>query len=148
MNRMATESSSGKAAAAEIKAKADKLRGQIEAKQKQLEKQKGEMGAKLQALPREQREAKAKEFQKQLQKKVEDFQKFMQKAQNDLQNKEGELLSKLYQSTQTSAAEYGESKGFSVIVSRKELLYLDRNSDVKDITDDIIKLVNAPHKKK
>ncbi len=144
MSRVAGESVPGKAAAGNVKARSGKFRSQIETRQKQLEKQKADIEAQMQTLTPEQRTAKAKEFQK----KLGDFQKFVEKAQKDLQTREAELLGKLYKAIEKSAGDYGQANGFAAVVAKKELLYLGDNVEVKDVTDEIIKMVNEGQGKK
>jgi outer membrane protein len=144
MTRVATDSVPGKAAAAEIKSRAGKIRSQIEAKQKQLEKQRAELETRMQSFAPQQRAAKAKEFQK----KIEDFQKFVQNAQKDLKTREGALLEKLYKSIERAAGEYGKTNGFTAVTAKKDLLYIEDNVEVTDITDEIVKMVNVERGKK
>jgi outer membrane protein len=144
MTRVAADSVPGKAAAAEIKSRAGKIRSQIEAKQKQLEKQRAELETRMQTFTPKQREAKAKEFKK----KIEDFQKFVQNAQKDLQTREGALLEKLYKSIEKAAGEYGKANGFTAVTAKKDLLYIEDNVEVTDITNEVVKMVNAEQEKK
>ncbi len=143
MVKIANESVPGKAAYADIKARTTKVKSRVEAKKKQLEKEKTEIEASIQSLTPQQRNAKAKGFQK----KLEDFQKFVEKAQKELEARESELLGKLYKSIEKSANDYGKANGLAVIVSRKELLYIGENVNVKDITDEITKAVNTEQQK-
>jgi len=144
MTRVATDSVPGKAAAADIKSRAGKIRSQIEAKQKQLEKQRAELETRMQTLTPKQRATKAKEFQK----KIQDFQNFVKNAQKDLQTREGVLLEKLYKSIERAAGDYGKANGFTAVTAKKDLLYIEDNVEVTDITDEIVKIVNAEQGKK
>jgi outer membrane protein len=98
----------------------------------------------MQTLTPQQRNAKAKGFQK----KLEDFQKFVEKAQKELETREAELLGKLYRSIEKSANDYGKANGYAAIVAKKELLYVGENANVKDITDEITRMVNTEQQKK
>jgi len=144
MVKIANESVPGKAAYADIKARTAKVKSRVEAKKKQLEKEKAEIEASIQSLTPQQRNAKAKGFQK----KLEDFQKFVEKSQKELEARESELLGNLYKSIEKSANDYGKANGLVVIVSRKELLYVGENVDIKDITDEITRAVNTGEHKK
>lgn len=144
MVKIANESAPGKAAYADLKARSGKFKSQIEAKKKQLEKERADIEAKLQTLTPQQRNTKAKQFQK----KLEDLQKFAEKGQKELQNREADLLGKLYKSIEKSAGDYGKANGLAAIVTKKDLLYLDEKVDIKEITAEIIKLVDAGQAKK
>ncbi len=69
--RVGAESSLGKASAAQAKQKQEKFQAQLQAKRKQLDKQKAALEAQFPTLNPTQKEAKAQEFQK----KVEIFEK-------------------------------------------------------------------------
>lgn len=143
MAKIAQDSSSGKAAAAEVKAKMEILQKKIKSKEAQLKKQKAAIEAQMPSLAPIQREAKAKEFKK----KLESFQKFIQNAEKEVHAKETEMLKKLYESVAKSAADYGKANGFAAIVINKELLYVDNTVDMKDITAQIIKMIDKSGKK-
>lgn len=144
MAKIGNESVSGKAAQAQFKAKADKYKAQITAKQKQLEKQKADIEAKLPSLLPEQRAAKAKEFEK----KVEEYRRFVQKAEKELKPLEEELTRSLLGEIDKVVTDYGKSKGFVAIVAKRELLYQGSDVAVQDVTEDVLKLVNAKAEKK
>lgn len=139
VTRAATESEPGKAAMTQVKERGEKLSSQINDRQKKLEKMKGEIEAKLPTLTQEQRAAKAKEFQK----KVEDFQKFVKSAEKEMKSKEEELTGKLFKAIEEAAREFGKTGGYAAIVARKELLYSSDEVRFEEVTDEIVKLVNA-----
>jgi outer membrane protein len=139
VTRAATESEPGKAAMTQVKERGEKLTSQINERQKKLEKMKGEIEAKLPTLTQEQRAAKAKEFQK----KVEEFQKFVKSAEKEMKTKEEELTGKLFKSIEEAAREFGKAGGYAAIVARKELLYSSDEVRFEEVTDEIVKLVNA-----
>ena len=139
MVKAASDSVPGKAAFAEMKKRNDKYKGQIEAKQKQLEKLKATIEAKIATIPPPQREAKAKEFQK----KVGEFQKFVQNAEKVMRTREEELSGKLFKAIEKAATEYGKANGYAAVVVKKELLYMGENVDAKDLTEEIVKGVDA-----
>jgi outer membrane protein len=145
MTKIASESVPGKAAVAEVKSITEKYQAQIKEKEKQLQKQKAAIEAQLPSLTPQQREIKAKEFQK----KVGEFQKYVQKADTDVRARQDELLSRLYQSIAAVSSEYGKANGFTAVVMKKEMLYVDAGAEIKDLTEEIIKKVNAmkPEKK-
>ena len=144
MLRIGSDSNQGKAAKAKFEAKAGKYKEQIVAKQKQLDKQKAAIQAKLATLSPEQRSAKAKEFEK----KVDDYQKFVQKAEKEMQELQEEVSRKLFLEIEQVVDSYGKANGFTAICLKKDLLYLASGVDVQDVTDEILKLVNEKGQKK
>ncbi len=137
MLRLAEESSSGKAAKARFKQKTEKLQTQLAAKQKQLEKQKAALEAKLPTLSLEQRKAQVKEFEK----KVEGYRTFGQNAEKELQPLQEELMRSITKDIETAAESYGKANGFTAIVARKELLFLGSGVEAEDVTDALLKLM-------
>ena len=133
------ESTPGKAALAEVKQRAEQYRSRIATRQKQLEKQKAAIQAKIESLSPQERATKSKEFQK----KVEEFQKFVEGAEKEMRGKEATLLEKLYSAVELAAGDYGKANGFAVITFKKELLYLGSAVDARDVTDEVMKLVNG-----
>ncbi len=144
ITRIGNESSPGKAAQGRLKAKAEKYQSQIAAKQKQLEKQKAAIEAKLPSMLPEQRAAKAREFEK----KVEEYRKFVQNAEKEMKPLEEELTRSLVGMIEKVASDYGKANGYAAIVVKKELLYQGSVVAVQDVTEDILKLVNEQGEKK
>jgi outer membrane protein len=138
MARIATESEMGKAGQAQFAELKKKLQGQIEAKGKQLEKQKAAIEAKLKTLTPPQREAKAREFQK----KVEEFQKFGRNAEKELQTRQEEFGDKLFKAIEQASADLGKAKGLALVVVKRELLYLGSGVDAQDVTDEVIRKID------
>lgn len=138
MGRIAAESAPGKSALAQMKERTEKLRVQITNKQKQLEKMKKSLETKLDSLSPQQREAKAKEFQK----KIEEYQKFVQNAEKEMRAKEENLTGKLIKSIEKAAAEYGKANDYAAVVPKKDLLFIGDSVEVKDLTEEIMNLVN------
>jgi len=136
--RIAADSETGKAGQAQLAELKKKLQGQVEAKRKQLEKQKAAIEAKFQTLSPQQREAKGKEFQK----KVEEFQKFGMNAEKELQERQEEFSGRLYKAIEQASTDYGKANNLSLVVVKRELLYLGSGVDAQDVTDGIIKLID------
>jgi len=142
--RIAAESATAKDGQAQVAELKNKLQKQIEAKKKQLEKQKTAIEAKLKTMTTQQREAKAKEFQK----KVEDLQKFIVNAEKELQARQEELSEKLFKAVEQASAELGKAKGLALVIVKRELLYLGSGVDARDVTDDVITLIDGKEPKK
>jgi outer membrane protein len=136
--KIAEQSEAGKVAKAHFEAKADKHKAQIETKQKLLEKRKAALEAKLRTYTPEQRSAKIKDYEKQ----VEELRKMLQKADKEMKPMQEELLKDVYGKIEAAARAYGEANGFSVILIKSELLYLGKNADVQDVTEALIQQLN------
>lgn len=136
--RIAAESETGKAGQSQLADLKKKLQGQIEAKRKQLDKQKAAIEAKLKTFTPQQREAKAKEFQK----KVEEFQTFGVNAEKQLQARQEEFTDKLFKAIEQASADLGKAKGLALVVIKRELLYLGSGVDAQDVTDEVIKKID------
>jgi outer membrane protein len=138
MARVAAESEAGKNGKAELLELKKKLQGQIDAKRKQLDKLKTSLEGSLKPLSPQQREAKAKEFQK----KVDEFQKFGLNAEKQLQEKEAAFTEKLFKAIEDASAEVGKAKNLALVVIKRELLFLNSGVDAQDVTDEVIKKVD------
>lgn len=138
ISRIATESETSKTGQAELGVLKKKLQGQIEGKQKQLEKQEADIKAKLTTYTAKQREAKVKEFQK----KLEAFQKFGLNAEKQLQDKQAEFSEKIFKAVEQASADLGKAKGLALVVVKRELLYLSSGVDTEDVTDEVIKKID------
>jgi outer membrane protein len=144
MAKIASDSVPGKAVYSEIKVRTEKYQAQIKAKEKQLEKQKKVIEAQIATLSPQQREAKAKDFQK----KIEEYRKLVIKADKDVRARQEKLLNDLYKTIEKAAGDYGKTNGFAAVVMKKELLFSGERVEVKDLTDEIIKLVEGKPEKK
>lgn len=144
MAKISSESSLGKASQAQAKAKQEKLQAQVQTKRKQLDKQKAAIEAAIASLTPTQREAKAKDFQK----KVDAFQKFGVNAEKEFQTLQEGLSKSLYEAIEQAAVEYGKANNLSLVVVKRELLYLANSVDAQDVSEGIIKLMDEKWLKK
>ena len=138
MTQVASDTDSGKAASAALKAKSLKLSAKIEAKQKQLEKQKAALDAKMASLSAKERAAKVKEFQK----KVEEYQKMVRADDLEMQEMQEKLTTDIYKAIKKAASAYGKSHGYAAVLAKKDILYLADLPEPKDLTDDIAALLD------
>ncbi len=136
--KIAEQSDAGKIAKSHFEAKADRYKAQLDTKQKLLEKQKATLEAKLPTYTPEQRTTKIKEYEK----KVDELRKMLQKADKEMRPMQEELVKEVYGKIETAAREYGAANGFSVILEKKELLYLGKGIDAEDVTDALLKELN------
>lgn len=142
--RIAGDSDRGKALKALLNTKKNALQAKIDGKKKQIEKFKASIEAKLPVMTPQQREAKSREFQK----KLEDFQKFARNSEEELYKLQEKETKALYEDMEKAAAEHGKANDFAVIVVKKELLYVGNAVDAQDVTDALIKALNAAGPKK
>jgi outer membrane protein len=134
----------GKSGLKQLEEKKKKFQTQVEAKRKQLEKLKSAIEAKIQSMTPQQREAKAKEFQK----KVEEFQKFGLNSENELQALQQEIVTSLYEKVEQACSEYGKANGLALVIVKRELLYLDNGVEAVDVTDGVVNILNKKELKK
>lgn len=144
ISRIAAESERGKALKTLLTAKKDKLQGKIDGKKKQVDKLKTSIEAKIASMTPQQREAKAKEFQK----KVEELQKFAQASEEELFTLQEKESKALYEAMEKAAVAHGTANGFAAIVVKKELLYVGRSVEAQDVTDALIKTLDQEYRKK
>jgi outer membrane protein len=138
MMKIAEQSDAGKVAKAHFEAKMDRHKAQIETKQKLIEKQKATLEAKLPTYTPEQRAAKIKDYEK----KVEELRKMLQKADKEMRPMQEELIREVYGKIEKASRDFGVVNGFSVILEKRELLYLGNGVDTEDVTAQIIAELN------
>jgi len=136
--KVAAESDSGKVAKTHFEAKADRYKAQIDTKQKLLEKQKANLEAKLPTYTPEQRTIKIKAYEK----KVEELRKMLQTADQEMRPMQEELIKEVYGKIEAAARVYGAANGFSIIIEKRELLFLGEGIDAEDVTAALIKEVD------
>lgn len=136
--KIATESDAGKVAKTHFEAKADRYKAQIDTKQKLLEKQKTALEAKLKTYSPEQRETKIRAYEK----KVEEFRKLLEQADKEMKPLQEELTKEIGEKIEKAARDYGTANGFSVILEKQKLLYLDAGVEVEDVTEALIAELN------
>lgn len=136
--KIAEQSDAGKVAKTHFEAKADRYKAQIETKQKLIEKQKATLEAKLPTYTPEQRAAKIKDYEK----KVDELRKMLQKADKEMKPMQEELIREVYGKIEKASREFGVANGFSVILEKRELLYLGSGVDTEDVTAQIIAELN------
>lgn len=142
--KIGTESTPGKAGKVKFEKQGAKLKSKIDARAKQLEKDKKALEEKFPTLTPDQRAAKAKEFDK----KVDDYRKMVQKAQSEMEPLQRDISNELYGLMEKAAADYGKKNGLAVIVPKKELLFIGDAVETIDVTDELMKLVNEMGKEK
>lgn len=142
--RIGADSEGGKALKNLLTVKQSQLQGKIDGRKKQVEKFKASIEAQLSTMTQQQKEAKSKEFQK----KLDEFQKFARSSEEELMALQEKETRALYDVIEKAAIAHGKAGGFSVIVVKKDLLYLGSSISVQDVTDALIKLMNEAGQKK
>ncbi len=141
--KVALESDAGKKAAALLKDMSDKYQAKLNAKAKELEKMKKSLEEKAKNLPPTKLQAKEKE----LQKKFKDYQEFGRNAELELQKKEAELTDQIGERMLKFVKEYGSKNGYVAIVRKDSMMYTDAKYEPKDLTDEVLKLVDGANPK-
>jgi outer membrane protein len=137
--KVALESGAGKKAAALLKEMSEKYQTKLNAKAKELEKMKKSLEEKAQSLSQAKLQAKEKE----LQKKFKEYQEFGKSAELELQKKEAELTDQIGEKLLKLVKEYGSKNGYVAIFRKDTMMYNDTKYEPKDLTDEVLKLVNA-----
>ncbi len=137
--KVAMESDAGQKAAALLKEMSDKYQAKLNAKAKELEKMKKSLEEKARSLPPAKLQAKEKE----LQKKFKDYQEFGRNAELELQKKEADLTNQIGEKMLKLVREYGSKNGYVAILRKDAMMYNDAKYEPKDLTDEVLKLVNG-----
>lgn len=139
--RVAEKSEAGTKAMATLKGMYDKFQAAMKKKEHELEKLRTALQGK--DLTGAKREAKEKQFQK----KFGEYQEFGKNAQQEFAQKQGELSKKIKDDLDKVVKNYGSDHGYAIIMNKEGLVYNDSKFEVKDLTDEIIKLINGAEKK-
>jgi outer membrane protein len=139
--QVAEKSEAGAKAMATLKELYDKFQATVKTKEKELEKLKTALQGKN--LTPANREAKEKQFQK----KFGEYQQFGKSAQQEFAQKQAELSKQVKDDLDRQIKDYGRDQGYALILNKEGLVYNDSKFEVKDLTEDIIKIINGPGKK-
>lgn len=142
LNKVASATAEGKAASAKLTEKSVQLRKKLDAKQKQLEKEKISIEARFPTMTPKERAAKGKEFQK----KMEAFQKLVRASELEVVELQDKLTGEVYISIKNAAVEYAKANGYMVLVEEKSVLFVVDSLTPKDLTDEVIELLNKKKK--
>lgn len=134
-------SEAGKDAKDQLAARAAKYDGEKNSREDELKKLKADLERQTVLLSESARSAKEKEYQQ----KLKEYQRFMKDAQEDLQGKNDDLTNKIGEDIVKQVQEYGRKNGYTTIfIKHDAMIYVD---DKIDLTDDLLKIFNASHKK-
>ena len=143
ITKIGLESAYGKSVKEGLLKKKKELEDKVIAKRKQLEKYKQTVETKLPTLSPKQREAESKKFQK----KVEEFQKLAQNSEEEFMKLQESETAAVYAAIEKTVADYGKTSDLSLIMVKKELLYLGSGVEPQDLTDAILKKVDEARNK-
>jgi outer membrane protein len=139
MRKIALESKNGTKMTAELKKTKENLEGKLKAKDAELRKYLESLQAKANTLSAKEKEAKQKEAQKKYQK----LQEMARNADKELQAKEEEFSGKIKAGVDKIVKDYAVKNGYSLFIRKGDLVYTDGKYEVKDVTDDIMKLYDS-----
>ncbi|ABL00616.1 OmpH family outer membrane protein [Pelobacter propionicus] len=141
MQRAINTSDSGKQAKEQLAARLKKYQDEINSRQNELKRLKEDLEKQGMLLSEAARSAKEKDYQQ----KLKEFQRFTKDAQEELQAKDEELTRKILEGMEKVIQEFGKNNGYTFIFVRNEsMLFAD---DKADLTEEVLKLYNATHKK-
>jgi outer membrane protein len=139
LRKIALESKSGTEMANQLKKRKEKLEGDLKAKEAELKKFLASIDAKGKTMSAKELATKQKEAQK----KYEKLQEMARTADKELQSKEEEFSGKIMASIEKIVKEYAVKNSYSLFIRKGDLVYTDGKYEVKDVTDDILKLYDG-----
>ena len=141
--KVAQQSEAGKKATSSLKEMSEKFQSSLNTKGKELDKMKGALEEKGSKLSETKRNAKEKE----LQKKFQEYRQYGENAERELLKKEEGFTKQIGEELEKIVKEYGRNNGYAAIVRKDALIYNDAKYEVKDLTDEILKLFDGAGKK-
>ncbi len=136
LQKILATSTSGKAIQAQLKLQKDKMESDLKKKGSEIEKISKRLERESMVMSKEMREEKEREQRI----KINDFKSLQKKFRSDLQKLEGQLMNQLQQDVKALVDAIGKKKGYLLIINKFNVLY---SPDSIDITDDLIKQLNA-----
>jgi len=136
LQKILATSTSGKAIQAQLKSQKDKMESDLKQKGSEIEKISKRLERESMVMSKEMREEKEREQRI----KINDFKSLQKKFRSDLQKLEGQLMNQLQQDIKGLVDAIGKKKGYLLIINKYNVLY---SPDSIDITDDLIKQLNA-----
>ena len=82
--------------------------------------------------------------QGEIDKKIKKLQDFSKEAKDELASKRSEMVREILKDIDDVINKYGKSKGYDLILNERVLLY---HSEVLDLTDKVVKILNDKYKK-
>jgi outer membrane protein len=134
-------STAGKSIQAALKKQKEKMESDLKLKGTEIEKISKRLERESMVMSKEMRQEKEREQRI----KINDFKSLQKKYRSDLQKLEVELMNQLQKDVKELVDSIGKKKGYLLIVNKYTVLYSPSSID---ITDDLIKRLNAKTAKK
>ena len=141
LQRILEASSPGKDAQAQLKKQKDTMEADLKKKGAEIEEIRKRLERESMVMSKETRDEKEREQRI----KINDFKTVQQKYRVDLQTLERSLMDRLRDDTSAIVTDIGKKEGYLLIISNNTVLYAPNSID---ITDKLIKKLNAKHAKK
>lgn len=141
LQKVLETSSAGKTIQATLKKQKEKMEADLKAKGTDIEKISKRLERESMVMSKEMREEKEREQRI----KINDFKTLQKKYRTDLQKLEVQLMNQLQKDIKELVDSIGKKRGYLLIVNKYTVLYSPSSID---ITDDLIKRLNAKTKKK
>ncbi len=141
LQKVLETSNAGKTIQATLKKQKEKMEADLKAKGTDIEKISKRLERESMVMSKEMREEKEREQRI----KINDFKTLQKKYRTDLQKLEVQLMNQLQKDVKELVDSIGKKKGYLLIVNKYTVLYSPGSID---ITDDLIKRLNARTKKK
>lgn len=141
LQRVLEASNPGKSAQEEIKQQKDKMEQELKQKGGEIEELRKQLERDSMVMSKEKREEKEREVRI----KLNDFKSLQKRYRTQLQNLEKKLVNALLKDVSTLVEEIGKKEGYLLIINNTGVMYSPGSID---ITDRLIKELNARHAKK
>ena len=141
IQRIMSASNQGKLAQAQIKEQSDKMTEALKEKGDEIEELKKQIEREAMVMSNEKREEKEREFRI----KLNDLKSLEKRYRGDLQVLEKKLVNEMRQKVYEMAGVIGKKEGYLLIITNFDVMYAPGSID---ITDQLIKEMNAVHAKK
>ena len=137
MQRIAENSSAGKAAKAKLKSKFDQLKNELNKKGSELEQLKKQIEREAMVMSSSKREEKEREYRI----KMNDFKTLRKNYEKDMQGQNLQIMTAIRKDVSTLIGSIGKKEGYLLVVERTPFVYYAPQSI--DLTDQIIQQYNA-----
>ena len=141
LQRVLETSNQGKSAQEEIKKQKDQMEVELKQKGGEIEELRKQLERESMVMSKEKREEKEREIRI----KINDFKSLEKRYRAQLQNLEKKLVNALLKEVSSLVGEIGKKEGYLLIINNTGVLYSPNSID---ITDQLIKQLNARHAKK
>jgi len=141
IQRIMNTSDQGKSAQAQIKEQSDKMTETLKGKGAEIEELKNQIERDSMVMSKEKREEKEREFRI----KLNDLKSLEKRYRGELQVIEKKLANELREQVLAMVGDIGKKEGYLLIINNFNVMYAPGSID---ITDQLIKQLNARHAKK